>query len=312
MKEIKEYVEVMFSTLPQTEEILNAKEEILDSMQFKFEAYLKQGKNNAEAIGLVIGEFGSIEDLKETFSIPEEKTKQQEVYQHYPKGYIDRYLTYVPKFSWSIAFATFLIIAALAPISLVENTQYEPILIGIFLFCLIISVSIYIYSGLKLSQFNLKSDDYQLSKTELDDCSNYFKKYEPRFIPGVVFGVALILLGVFVAYLFETPYLYSENAQGTALLGFVSIGVFLLINVSISAHLPKALTATKQEKLKEKHENWFDDLTGILMAIVAIIYVGIGLTNPNFFGVGWIMFPIVALVMELIKHLFSNKQDRHN
>ena len=49
MKEIKEYVEVMFSSLPQTEEILTAKEEILASMNFKYDAYLEEGKKIGRA-----------------------------------------------------------------------------------------------------------------------------------------------------------------------------------------------------------------------------------------------------------------------
>lgn len=69
MNQIRNYVEAMFSSLPKTKELVEIKINILENMEEKFKELLDEGKNQNEAIGIVISQFGSIDELKKELGI---------------------------------------------------------------------------------------------------------------------------------------------------------------------------------------------------------------------------------------------------
>ncbi len=71
MEIIKNYLETMFKNLPATKKVLKAKAELLQMMEDKYAELISQGKNENEAIGTVIAEFGKLEDLAEDLGIAE-------------------------------------------------------------------------------------------------------------------------------------------------------------------------------------------------------------------------------------------------
>ena len=77
MEAIKTYIENMFSTLPHTEEIERLKEELLSNMEEKYLELKDEGKSENEAIGIVISEFGNIDELLNELDIeiPEERAE---------------------------------------------------------------------------------------------------------------------------------------------------------------------------------------------------------------------------------------------
>ena len=64
MESIRNYVEALFATLPQREDVLRVKADMLANLEDKFNALLDEGKNEAEATGLVIASIGSAEELR--------------------------------------------------------------------------------------------------------------------------------------------------------------------------------------------------------------------------------------------------------
>lgn len=112
MRQIREYVEAMFSALPKTKEVVEIKMQILEHMEDKFEALREQGMNENEALGVVISEFGSIDEIKKEFGVTEEVSVTV------PDTELDRLLReydqFVPKLHMAAAFSAILFI--LAPI----------------------------------------------------------------------------------------------------------------------------------------------------------------------------------------------------
>lgn len=64
MEAIRNYVEALFAGLPQRGDVLRVKEDMLANLEDKFTALLDEGKNEAEATGLVIASIGSAEELR--------------------------------------------------------------------------------------------------------------------------------------------------------------------------------------------------------------------------------------------------------
>lgn len=78
MELIRNYIEGIFSGLPKTKEIIEMKLNMLDNMEEKYNALLSEGNTEHEAVGMIISQIGSIEELKNELGITEEETKQQE------------------------------------------------------------------------------------------------------------------------------------------------------------------------------------------------------------------------------------------
>ena len=65
METIKQYLETMFASLPDTPEVRRAKEELLQMMEDKYNELLAEGKSDNEAVGTVIAEFGNLDEIAE-------------------------------------------------------------------------------------------------------------------------------------------------------------------------------------------------------------------------------------------------------
>ena len=63
METIRIYLENMFSRLPKTPQIIRLENDMLRTMEDKYEELKSQGKSENEAIGIVISEFGNIDEL---------------------------------------------------------------------------------------------------------------------------------------------------------------------------------------------------------------------------------------------------------
>lgn len=69
METIKNYLENMFSRLPNTPEVQKAKYELYQMMEDKYNELISEGKSDNEAIGVVISEFGNLDELSDTLGI---------------------------------------------------------------------------------------------------------------------------------------------------------------------------------------------------------------------------------------------------
>ena len=85
---IRTYVENVFSSLPQSKEAVEMKLHIIESMEDKYDALLAEGKGEAEAFGVVIGEFGSVEEILESLGV---SSKEAEPVQPAPQELQDKH-----------------------------------------------------------------------------------------------------------------------------------------------------------------------------------------------------------------------------
>lgn len=69
MEAIREYLNNMFMSLPETPAVLRAKAELMEMMEDKYEELISEGKSEKEAVGTVISEFGNLEELADELGI---------------------------------------------------------------------------------------------------------------------------------------------------------------------------------------------------------------------------------------------------
>ena len=78
MNTLKSYLESMFAKMPNTPEMRRAKDELWQMMEDKYNELLDEGKNENEAVGTVISEFGNLEELSKELGLEKEFSYQQE------------------------------------------------------------------------------------------------------------------------------------------------------------------------------------------------------------------------------------------
>ena len=63
METIISYIENVFRNYPDSEKVRKAKEDLLNCMEDKYHELKAEGKSENEAIGIVISEFGSMDEI---------------------------------------------------------------------------------------------------------------------------------------------------------------------------------------------------------------------------------------------------------
>lgn len=69
MEALRNYLENMFANLPNTPEVQRAKSELFQMMEDKYTSLIEEGKKENEAIGIVISEFGNLNEIADSLGI---------------------------------------------------------------------------------------------------------------------------------------------------------------------------------------------------------------------------------------------------
>lgn len=72
MDTIKNYLETMFASMPNTAEVRKAKAELLQMMEDKYNELISEGQSENTAVGTVISEFGNLDELAEDLGLSKE------------------------------------------------------------------------------------------------------------------------------------------------------------------------------------------------------------------------------------------------
>ncbi len=76
METIKVYLDNMFLSIPDSEQVRRVKSELYDMMEDKYRELRNEGKPENEAVGIVISEFGNLEELKEELGLNRQEEDQ--------------------------------------------------------------------------------------------------------------------------------------------------------------------------------------------------------------------------------------------
>ena len=69
MSKVTEYIDNLFYLMPRTDAAAEMRQKLIESSEDKYEALLSWGRSEEEALGIVVGEFGSMEEICEELGI---------------------------------------------------------------------------------------------------------------------------------------------------------------------------------------------------------------------------------------------------
>lgn len=236
METIRLYLENMFMGLPNSDKVAKAKRELLSMMEDKYNELKAEGKTENEAVGIVISEFGNLEEIAEDLGIKE----AVDGYADAPKGKVvtmetvKDYLAVNAKSARRIAIGAFLCICSPILVILLSGMSEsnmgitENVACGtgvsVLLAMVAVAVALFIYNGMALSKYEyLQRETFQMEYSVKQYVSQLQDGHKATFALHITIGVVLCIVGVMPLILIA---LIDENNE---FLICAMVGVLLFI-----------------------------------------------------------------------------------
>lgn len=329
MEAIREYLNNLFMSLPETPEVLRAKAELLEMMEDKYEELIQEGKTEQEAVGIVISEFGNLEELAEELGIDfylkkgkkemEEEDKEKETgagrQKEEPpqKGYrwnfeeVRQYISYAWCHAGFIAAGVMLCIWAPFLESVFAGAVeagYLPEIVGNAMgttcFFLMIALAVMLFvgaSGQKKRYGNVSRFYVMLEEKGARFVSQKREKDENSRLTMRIMGIALCILSVVPSSVNWFQNALLSAIVDSSVLFIVGIGVFFLVlSCSVGNRYEELEKAVKNAKEQENIEYVDDVFEGhrkrkISVGIICCFVFGGFLMMAGLMGVSYLMYP---------------------
>lgn len=316
METIKSYLNNMFAGLPKTERMADLKNNILSNMEEKYNELKSQGKTENEAIGVVISEFGNIDELINELGIYKDgETKSLPVV---TQDEVDSYLNVKRTMGIQIGIGVFLCIMAPAMLILLSgladngvifnglsgSAKSMPGLIVLFLM-ITAAVGTFIYSGMNFERYKYMELGVQLPNSIEANLKQKYNSFTPKFYLSIITGVCLIIISPINLFIVALMYGDEQVIGVVIMLTIIAFSVFLFVYAGTIRESYERLLKVGDYTVKTKKE---DKVIGAVASIVwplaVIIYLCSGFIY-GLWGTAWIVFPITGLLFGMFSAAFS-------
>jgi hypothetical protein len=325
METIKNYLDNMFAGLPKTARITELKNNILSNMEDKYNELKNQGKSENEAIGIVISEFGNIDELMNELGIQKETEINSQPLVTAEE--VDEYLNAKKKMGLMVGFGVFLCILGPAMLillhTLFENGIITSNLTGdaaeipgviILLVLVTIAVGIFIFSGMKFERYKYIEEGVQLPLSTEADLKIRYERFRPTFSLMLITGVCLIILSPIAIFVANTMGETSSVYGVVILLLIVATSVFMFINMGMVKESYERLLNVGDYNIKyrtksEKEDKVIGAVASIVWPLAVAIFLFCGFVY-NLWHIAWVVFPITGILFGMFSAAYSIITDK--
>jgi hypothetical protein len=332
METLSNYLDNLFKGVPQTQELARLRSEIYINTEEKYEELIKSGKSEYEAIGIIISEFGSIDELlgekvmaeKNTAGNSLNRSNRQEEQESLPLLKFDTikdYLGAVRTNAKLVGSGVFLIICGVALMmglygvfgERYDNTFFYAVPLMVLLLMISIAVGIFIFAGSRMGKY----DYFDKGKFRITDADQAFfdqegNGYHSKSVAGIIAGVCLCIIApiiLFFSSLDNFDYASSVYTFSIMLL-IIAIAVFLLIYFGEVSTSYKKLLKKGNYSPEEIRQNKLPRVVAtIVFPLATVVFLGITLTNAAaeeyafmVFVVAAVLYGIFVAVYKMIRH----------
>ncbi len=232
MDTIRNYLDNLFASVPKTPETQRAKEDLLATMEDHYHELIEEGSSENEAIGAVISEFGSIDELLKELELEEEIAAESTTYNAIE---IDESLDFWEsqrRFAFILASGVFLFCLALAAVVFANyGSVITPLSIILFFVLIATGIALITNGSIKYSSVKKELANRPLDKKTVEEAAERSQNYEKSFRIGLTLGIGFCTLAPPILLFFSE--LLGQTNIGVAVFFFsIGIGFFLLIYTS--------------------------------------------------------------------------------
>lgn len=322
METIKVYLDNLFSTLPKSEEIQNLKCDLLCNMEDKYNELKSEGKTENEAVGIVISEFGNIDELIDELGIHTTSTVNSEIHDKHiieieeAHNYLDtiKHTSFLVSIGVSLCIIGAAILILLAQMFedrvILKNISDEissSIIIAPLIILVAIAVGIFIYSGSKTTKYKfIENYDYVTSSSAKRILMQEYENYKPKSTLATIIGVCLCILSPLCIF-FNMFISSSDNAYGVVfLLLFITVAVFLFINFgSYDSAYKKLLQIDDYSADKRNTNKTIGTVAGFFWPVIVASYLFISFSFDSW-DKSWIIFPVAGILFGGFASLYTS------
>ena len=317
METIRIYLENLFAGLPRDERISRAKAELLSTMEDKYNELKAEGKSENEAVGVVISEFGNIDELLAELGVSRRTgvSEKEETAVFLDEREVGDYLGMVKGSSRIIPAG--ILMCILAPASLIACNAllaaYAPgvteevaslISIMSLFFFAAIGVMLLVFGGLRHEKYEyLGASTVSMPEKLHADVAARAERHATSFAVSLCAGILLIFVAVGVLLTANALYPDSDLASSIGVSGMLTLigaGVLVITRSALVRDGYDTLLGTGEHSrvhaAHEKREPKAAAAFGAFIWPVAIITFLIWGLVFSGWGIAWIVFPVAALL----------------
>ena len=319
MNTIRNYLDNMFLGLPDTEEVIRAKKELLTMMEDKYNELKDSGKAENEAIGIVISEFGNLDELAETLGIKhalENKSDILQVTYEEAKNYIEDKVKTAPKTALGVLLLIMSPVLLLLLLGLKEFTNVnakEELFIAAGLAVLIAMIAIAVLFFIRFSSKLEKYDYLEETVFELDYKTEQMirgimAQDEHSYKSAVSISVAGYILSALPVIL--TPLIFDIDGLSVisvaVTLTIVAISTYNLISKSAVNAACTVLLQQGEYSVKSKSNKTLQTVTKVYWLVITAIYLAYSFITFNW-AISWIIWPVAGVIFAAIQAIAEQR-----
>lgn len=320
METIRSYIENLFRNYPNTPNVSKAKEDLLGIMEDKYYELKAEGKSENEAIGIVISEFGSMDEIAPELGMDEKVAAEgtgindaaevKRITLAQAEGFLKAQEAFGARIGIGVAFCILsptisVVSEAMMDVGLLPKPLAE-IMGGVGLFLMVaVGVAIFIISGMA----NGKYEEYKKKRILLDEgAKRALTERQEGFQRGhgikIAIGVVLCILSVVPTFVIGEVFVgdsveWIADLSGISLFVLVSIGVYLFISTGTKQGAYEVLLGKNQavcnSALEKKKKKRISIVASIYWPIVTAGYIAWSFFTMKW-GFTWIIWPIAGIL----------------
>ena len=260
METIKNYLESMFASMPNTPEVRKAKAELLQMMEDKYNELISEGTSENAAVGTVISEFGNLDELAESLGLTKEVEVARGMETEMPRRFIslDEAKAYLSNRNKKALFRALGILLCIISVSfvIILGPKGVEVLSGVGLMILSIAIGIgfLVYSGFTGHEWTFIGHEY----CSIDmNTAAYVKEKQRSFEPIRALCVSLGIVLCIVCWTpnILIPFRYQPLGAGIMFI-VVGFGVFLIVySNSIARGFERLLNVNEKSTISGQYAN---------------------------------------------------------
>jgi len=307
MDAIRTYLDNVFAAFPQTSQVATLKAEMLADMEEKYHELKREGKSEHEAVGSVIANFGSMDEITaELGLVPPYETTEPKRGITVTRDEALEYVSLMKKSGRWIGLGVWLILTGVAAM-VALNSFVTTNAAGIFVLMIFIAaaVAIFVISGSRTSRYEgYEEENVLLDPQTRMDIEQESARFMPRFAASIAGGIAAILLAVGLNVLFdEIAWASISVAQLTVsfssgFLFIVGFAVFLFVSACYKKSAYDNLLNDEDHERRAQEEK-SDRIVGTVAAVwfpaVTAAYL-LWSFIADAWHISWVLWPVAGVL----------------
>ena len=315
MDVLQAYLDSLFAAWPRTSQVSDLKREMQGAMEEKYEELKREGKSEHEAIGIVISEFGSVDELMAELGIEpaEENGRPLKVADSTAFGYE----AFVRRASLLRGLGSILILLGIAVMVLIagmnergalgtlsEDSGYLLAVVALFVIA-VPAIGLFIASGSGRESYRVLDEIFELSsetQAEIERRQSVFRPIRSRWVIAAACLGTLSPAAVLIAALREE----SEVPYGAAImLALLGLAAFLFVySGGIKQGYQKLLQISEFTPEKKEENRALGGVSTVIWSLALVIYFISGFVYQRW-DINWAVFPITAVLFSALGGVYT-------